>query len=118
MVLLTGVMRTRFRKKVRRLALKHALSSKYKDKTLIIIENESVQSEKTKNVTSIFNRLGIDKALIITGRECNPKLKRASANLDKINILPVIGINVYDILRHKILILTCEAVKELEGRLA
>lgn len=103
-------------KKVRALALKHALSAKAKDGGLIIIENTSVKEAKTKALGQQFEKLGFASALIIDGAEVNEGFRNAARNLPNIDVLPIQGINVYDILRRQTLVLTKAAVDALEAR--
>jgi large subunit ribosomal protein L4 len=103
-------------KKVRALALKHALSSKAKDGGLIIIENTSLKEAKTKVLGQQFEKLGFASALIIDGAEVNEGFRNAARNLPNIDVLPIQGINVYDILRRQTLVLTKAAVDALEAR--
>lgn len=103
-------------KKVRALALKHALSSKVKDSSLIIIDQASLASPKTKFLKDHFEKTGLTNALIIGGTEVDQNLQLAARNLYNIDVLPVQGINVYDILRREKLVLSREAVDALEAR--
>ena len=103
-------------KKVRSLALKHALSAKAKDGGIIIIENASVKDGKTKALAGHFEKLGFASALIIDGAEVNEGFRNAARNLPNIDVLPIQGINVYDILRRGKLVLTKAAVDALEAR--
>lgn len=103
-------------KKVRALALKHALSAKAKDGGLIIIESASVKEAKTKALGQQFAKLGFNSALIVDGAEVNEGFRNAARNLPNIDVLPIQGINVYDILRRQTLVLTKAAVDALEAR--
>jgi large subunit ribosomal protein L4 len=103
-------------KKVRVLALKHALSAKAKDDGIIIIEALSLKEAKTKALRSQFEKLGLANALIIDGAEIAPGVRTAARNIPNIDVLPVQGINVYDILRRQKLVLTRAAVEALEAR--
>ncbi len=103
-------------KKVRALALKHALSSKAKTSTLIVVDDIKVDSHKTKAMTERLSKLGWSSALIIGGPEVDENFARASRSVAKIDVLPVQGINVYDILRRDTLVLTRAAVDALEER--
>lgn len=103
-------------KKVRALALKHALSAKAKDGGLIIIESASVKEAKTKALSQQFAKLGFNSALIVDGAEVNEGFRNAARNLPNIDVLPIQGINVYDILRRRTLVLTKAAVDALEAR--
>ncbi len=103
-------------KKVRALALKHALSAKAKDDGIIVIEALSLTEAKTKALRSQFEKLGLANALIIDGAEIAPSVRTAARNIPNIDVLPVRGINVYDILRRQKLVLTRAAVDALEAR--
>ena len=103
-------------KKIRALALKHALSAKAKDDGIIVIEALSLTEAKTKALRSQFEKLGLANALIIDGAEIAPSVRTAARNIPNIDVLPVQGINVYDILRRQKLVLTRAAVDALEAR--
>jgi large subunit ribosomal protein L4 len=103
-------------KKVRALALRHALSSKAKDGGIIVIEQASLDDGKTKGLKDRFGKLGWANALIIDGAEVNEKFALAARNIPNVDVLPVQGINVYDIMRREKLVLTRAAVDALEAR--
>ncbi|KAB0264883.1 50S ribosomal protein L4 [Microvirga brassicacearum] len=103
-------------KKVRALALRHALSSKVKDASLIIIDDVKLSDPKTKGLIERFGKMGLGSALIIGGVEIEANFQRAARNIPNIDVLPVQGINVYDILRREKLVLTKAAVDALEAR--
>jgi len=103
-------------KKFRALALKHALSSKAKDGGIIILEKASVKDAKTKALAAHFEKLGLTNALIIDGAEIDAGFRNAARNIPNIDVLPIQGINVYDILRRGKLVLTKAAVDALEAR--
>jgi large subunit ribosomal protein L4 len=103
-------------KRVRALALKHALSSKAKAEELLIIEKADLKEPKTKSLKSVFDKLGLHNALIIDGAEVNKNFALAARGLVDVDVLPVQGINVYDILRRRKLVLTKAAVEALEAR--
>jgi large subunit ribosomal protein L4 len=103
-------------KKVRALALKHALSSKAKDGTLIVVDKAAVTEPKTKALRGQFATLGVENALIIDGAEVDANFFKAARNIPNIDVLPVQGINVYDILRRHKLVLTKAALDALEAR--
>ncbi|MDI3468084.1 MAG: LSU ribosomal protein L4p (L1e) [Pseudolabrys sp.] len=103
-------------KKVRALALRHALSSKAKDGTLIVLDKASVKDAKTKALRAQFGKLGFDNALIVDGAEVEAGFATAARNIPNIDVLPVQGINVYDILRRRTLVLTKAALDALEAR--
>jgi len=103
-------------KKVRALALKHALSAKVQDAALIIVEDAKLADPKTKALKESFGKLGVTSALIIAGAEVDANFGRAARNISNVDVLPVQGINVYDILRRDKLVLTRAAVDALEAR--
>jgi len=107
---------TSLNKKVRSLGLRHALSAKVKASELIIIDKADVKEAKTKYVLAAFTKLGWANALIIDGATVNEGFANAARNIPNIDVLPIQGINVYDILRRKNLVLTKAAVEALEVR--
>jgi large subunit ribosomal protein L4 len=102
-------------KKVRALALRHALSAKAKAGEIVVLDKASAEG-KTKALKAQFEKLGLANALIIDGAELEVNFARAARNIPNIDVLPVQGINVYDILRRKKLVLTKAAVEALEAR--
>jgi large subunit ribosomal protein L4 len=104
-------------KKVRVMALKHALSAKARDGGIIVIEEARLSDRKTTVLRGHFDKLGVANALIIGGAEIDDGFYLASRNIPNIDVLPVQGINVYDILRRNTLVLTRAAVDALEARL-
>ncbi|UTD28687.1 50S ribosomal protein L4 [Bradyrhizobium sp. WD16] len=103
-------------KKVRALALRHALSAKAKDGGLIVLDSAELNDAKTKVLSGHFSGLGLTNALIVDGAEVNNGFAAAARNIPNIDVLPVQGINVYDILRRRKLVLTKAAVDALEAR--
>jgi large subunit ribosomal protein L4 len=103
-------------KKVRALALRHALSAKAQDQLLIIVDDARLDAPKTKDLKDRFAQLGLSSVLIISGTEVEPNFGLASRNLPNVDVLPIQGINVYDILRRDKLVLTRAAVDALEAR--
>jgi len=103
-------------KKVRALALKHALSAKAKSDTLVVIDKCELKEAKTKDLKSRFSKLGFGSVLIIDGAAVQEAFAKAARNLPGVDVLPVAGINVYDILNHDKLVLTKAAVEALEAR--
>jgi large subunit ribosomal protein L4 len=103
-------------KKVRALALRHALSAKAKDGGIIVLDKASVKDAKTKELRENFVKLGLRNALIIDGAEVDANFAVAARNIPDIDLLPVQGINVYDILRRQTLVLTRAALEALEAR--
>jgi large subunit ribosomal protein L4 len=104
-------------KKVRALALKHALSAKARDGGIIVLDKANLKDGKTKELRTNFAKLGLTSALIIDGAEIDAKFALAARNIQNIDVLPVQGINVYDILRRQTLVLTKSALDTLEARL-
>ena len=103
-------------KKVRALALRHALSAKARDNALIVLDSAVVGEPRTKALASAFQKLGFDNALIVDGAELDRNFTLAARGLPDIDVLPIQGINVYDILRRRTLVLTRAAVTALEAR--
>jgi large subunit ribosomal protein L4 len=104
-------------KKVRALGLKMALSSKAAAGQLVVLDNLDVAEGKTRVLREKIGGLGFGKtALVIDGDALNVGFARASSNLESINLLPAMGANVYDIMRHETLVLTRAAVEKLEAR--
>src|ERR1700733_8173231 len=103
-------------KKVRALALRHALSAKVKDGSLIVIDKAALEAAKTKALIGHFSGLGVTNALIIDGAELHTGFAIAARNIPNIDVLPIQGINVYDILRREKLVLTKAALDALEAR--
>ena len=103
-------------KKVRRLALKTALSAKQAEGKLVVVDEARLDEAKTKALRARFDALGWASVLIIDGA-VNESFARAARNLPKVDVLPEQGANVYDILRRDTLVLTRAAVQHLEARL-
>jgi large subunit ribosomal protein L4 len=103
-------------KKVRALALRHALSAKAKSETLMVLDDIASGEGKTKALLAQFAGLGLTSALIVGGSEIDENFGRAARNVRQIDVLPIQGINVYDILRRDTLVLTRAAVEALEER--
>jgi large subunit ribosomal protein L4 len=105
-------------KKVRALALKHALSAKARDGGVMIFANAEIDEAKTNALLARFEKLGLTSALIIDGAKPQENFRRAASNIPQIDVLPVQGLNVYDILRREKLVLTKAALDALEARFA
>jgi len=103
-------------KKMRVLALKHALSDKARDEKLIVLSEASVSEPKTKALAASLAGLGLSNALIVDGAAVEDNFRLAARNIPEIDVLPVQGINVYDILRRDTLVLTRAAVVALTER--
>ena len=103
-------------KKVRALALKHALSAKVQGQALVVIDKCELKDGKTRELKSRLAKLGFGSALIVDGSELQESFARAIRNLPQVDVLPVHGINVYDILRHDTLVLSKAAIEALEAR--
>ena len=103
-------------KKVRALALKHALSAKAKDGGIIVLDKASVKDGKTKQLASHIEKLGWGSTLIIDGAEVDVGFANAARNIPNVDVLPIQGINVYDIMRRGKLVLTKAALDALEAR--
>ena len=105
-------------KKVRALGLRHALSSKVKSGSLIVLDQAVLESPKTQSLKAQFEKLGLTNALFIAGPEVDANFALASRNIPNIDVLPTAGLNVYDILRREKLVLTKAAVEAIEARFA
>lgn len=103
-------------KKVRQMGLKHALSSKVKDGSLVIID-EAQSDGKTAALAKMVKKLGWKRALIIDGAAVDIGFAKAASNIEGLDILPTMGANVYDILKRDTLVLTKAGVEALEARL-
>jgi large subunit ribosomal protein L4 len=103
-------------KKVRALALKHALSAKAKAESLIVIDEAVAKEPKTKALREQLAKLGLSSALIVGGREVDGNFQLAARNIANVDVLPVQGLNVYDILRRDTLVLTKAALEALGER--
>ncbi len=103
-------------KKVRALALRHALSAKARDGGIIVVDAVAAKDAKTKALREQLEKLGIHSALFVDGAEIDNNFRLAARNIPDIDVLPVQGVNVYDILRRSKLVLTKAAVEALEAR--
>ena len=104
-------------KKVRRLALKTALSAKQAEGKLVVLDKAQAGDSKTKTLAQRFEKLGWHSVLIIDGPELDQGFAKAARNLPEVDVLPLAGANVYDIMRRDTLVLTRDAVQGLEARL-
>ncbi len=102
--------------KVRALALRHALSAKAQAGELIVWENAELGEAKTRILRESFKKSSLANVLIVDGAEVNENFALAARNLQKVDVLPVQGANVYDIMRREKLVLTKAAVEALEAR--
>ena len=105
-------------KKIRSLGLKMALSSKAQDGSLVIIDSEKLAAAKTNTFAKQLKKLDIASALFVGAAELDENFKKSAANIANIDVLPTMGLNVLDILKHEKLVLTADAVKAVEARLA
>ena len=105
-------------KKIRALGLKMALSSKAKDGSLVIIDSEKLAAAKTNAFAKQLKKLEIASALFVGATELDENFVKSAANIANVDVLPTIGLNVLDILKHEKLVLTADAVKAVEARLA
>lgn len=103
-------------KKVRALALKHALSAKAQTDSIVVLEDLQGTDAKTKALLARFAGLGLTSALVIGGTEIDESFDRAARNIRQVDVLPIQGINVYDILRRDTLVLTRAAIEAIEER--
>jgi large subunit ribosomal protein L4 len=105
-------------KKVRALGLKHALSSKAKAGTLVVLDAVAIDGPKTAALRARFDKLGFKNCLIIAGAEVDGAFKLAARNIPNVDVLPNAGLNVYDVLRRETLVLTRDAVEAIQARFA
>ena len=105
-------------KKIRALALKHALSSKAKAGTLVVLDAATLKEPKTAALRGQFAGIGLKNALIIAGPEVDANFALAARNIPNVDVLPNAGLNVYDVLRRDTLVLTKDAVDAIRARFA
>jgi large subunit ribosomal protein L4 len=105
-------------KKVRAMALRHALSAKAVANELIVVDSASMKTAKTAELRKNLEKLGVSNALIVAGSSVDENFAKAARNIPNLDVLPSAGANVYDILRRHKLVLTKEAVQDLEARLS
>jgi large subunit ribosomal protein L4 len=105
-------------KKVRRAALLSALSERLKDESMTVVEDLRIEGYKTKQVISILTGLGLTEgSTLIVIEDANPTVEASARNLPGVSVVRSAGVNVYDLLRHKNLLITKAAVESLQGRL-
>ena len=105
-------------KKIRSLGLKMALSSKAKEGALIVIDSGKMKEAKTATLAKQLKKMKIESALFVGAEKVDEYFKKSAANIINVDVLPTIGLNVLDILKHEKLVLTADAVKAVEARLA
>lgn len=104
-------------KKIRALGLKMALSSKLKEENLIVVDSEKLATAKTATFAKQLKKLNLDSALFVGADVIDDNFKKSVANINNVDVLPTIGLNVLDILKHDKLVLTADAVKAVTARL-
>ena len=104
-------------KKVKALGLRHALSTKAKEGSIVVLDEAKVDAVKTKALAERFGKLGFESVLVVDG-EFDKNFQLSARNLSHVALLPASGLNVYDILKRDKLVLTTAAVKLIEERLA
>jgi large subunit ribosomal protein L4 len=104
-------------KKVRKLALKMALSSKLEDQTITVIDDFKLEAVKTKELALVLKTLNLSDLLIVSDAE-DTKLLMSSRNIPDVKVIKTEGLNVYDILKFKNLLLVEDSIKNIEGRLS
>jgi len=103
-------------KKVRQLALAHALSSKIRDDAVIVLDKAELAEPKTRVLADNLAALGLSNALVIAGVTVDENFRRAVRNIPNVDVLPVAGLNVYDVLRRNKLVITKDALEGIEAR--
>jgi len=104
-------------KKIRSLGLKMVLSSKAKDNALVVIDSEKMSAAKTATFAKQLKKLEIVSALFVGADVLDENFKKSAANINNVDVLPTVGLNVLDVLKHDKLVLTVDAVKAIEERL-
>jgi large subunit ribosomal protein L4 len=105
-------------KKVRTMALRHALSSKAGAQQIIVIDAAKLDAPKTSDLKKKLAKLGVENALVIAGAEVDDNFALAARNIPNLDVLPSAGLNVYDMLRRKHLVLTKDALEAINARFA
>jgi len=105
-------------KKIRAMALRHALSSKAKAGSLVIVDSLALKEAKTAGLREQLGKIGLINALVIGGAEVDTNFKLAARNIPNVDVLPNAGLNVYDVLRRQTLVLTKDAVEAINARFA
>jgi large subunit ribosomal protein L4 len=105
-------------KKIRSMALRHALSSKVKSGSLVVLDTATLAEPKTAALRAQFAGIGLKNALVIAGAEVDANFKLAARNIPNVDVLPNAGLNVYDVLRRHTLVLTKDAVEAIQARFA
>ncbi|WP_165186184.1 50S ribosomal protein L4 [Caulobacter soli] len=105
-------------KKIRAMALRHALSSKAKAGSIVVLDSAVLTDPKTAALRANFEKLGLKNALVIAGPEVDGNFKLAARNIPNIDVLPNAGLNVYDVLRRQTLVLTKDAIEAISARFA
>ena len=105
-------------KKVRKLALKMALSSKWEDKTLFVIDNFNLDQIKTRQLKSVLDALKLNDLLIVSDAQDDTNLELSSRNIPQVKVIKTAGLNVYDILKYKHLLLVESSIQNIQGRLS
>lgn len=106
----------KLQRKVRELAMKHALSAKAGSQEIVILDEAVMKAPKTADLKKAFEKLGLKNVLVIGGKEVDQNFALAARNLPNVDVLPSAGINVYDVLRREKLVLTKAALEDLEAR--
>ena len=104
-------------KKVRAMALRHALSAKASAKELIVIDDAALKAPKTAELRKKLEKLGVTNGLVVGGNAIDENFAKAARNIPNVDVLPSQGANVYDILKRHTLVLTKQAIEDLEARL-
>jgi large subunit ribosomal protein L4 len=105
-------------KKIRAMALRHALSSKAKAGAIVVLDSAVLTDPKTAALRANFDKIGLKNALVIAGPEVDGNFKLAARNIPNIDVLPNAGLNVYDVLRRQTLVLTKDAIEAISARFA
>jgi large subunit ribosomal protein L4 len=105
-------------KKVRKLALKMALSSKWEEKNLFVIDDFKLDQIRTKQLASVLDALKLDNLLIVSDAQDDTFLEMSSRNIPQVKVIKTAGLNVYDILKYRNLLLVESSIQNIQGRLS
>lgn len=105
-------------KKVRKLALKMALSSKWEEKNLFVIDDFNLDGIKTKKLASVLDALNLNNLLIVSDAQDDTFLEMSSRNIPQVKVIKTAGLNVYDILKYRNLLLVESSIQNIQGRLS
>jgi len=104
-------------KSARKAALRSVLAARHGEGKLVVVDTLSLSEPKTKQMVECLKGLGVEGSVLVVLASPNEDMMRASRNLAKVKVLPLLGLNVYDVLKHKTLVITRDALEQLAARL-